>query len=231
MPGDTTSSDLQCSDCGKIFRRSQSLEVHLCEPRRRRLQRGERPVQIAFQAFLEFFRDLHGSSRLKTQQDFEQSPYYRAFVKFGHYAVNTRVIDPEAYLHWCVAARKKIDHWDRDSVYTEFLIDWLPRESMTTALARTLQWADAWSNNNQAPAQHCLRYGNANAICHAVSSGRISAWVIYNCDSGQQFLQDLDAAALAMIWSYIDADRWQHTFRQNLSDQMLCQQALAAAGW
>lgn len=226
-----TASEFQCSDCERIFRRESTLAAHMCEPRRRRLSRDERGVQIAFQAFLAFYQSLHGSARLKTWQDFDTSPYYRAFVRFGHYCVNTRVIDPEAYMRWLLARNAKIDHWASDTQYTEFLVDWLPQEPVTQAIARGLAWADDWAQQNSAPAQHCLRHGSTNAICYAITSGRLSAWLIYNSTSGQEFLAALPQTAVAMIWPYIDSDRWQQRFRQRPADQALCQQRLSDMGW
>lgn len=226
-----TASDLRCGDCDRVFRRESTMQAHMCEPRRRRESRGERGVQIAFQAFLAFYQSLHGSARLKTWQDFDASPYYRAFVRFGHYCVNTRVIDPEAYMRWLLAKNIKIDVWHTDTQYTAFLTDWLPQEPVAQALARGMAWADDWAQQNSAPAQHCLRHGNTNAICYAITSGRLSAWLIYNSTSGQEFLTGLSQANLAMIWPYIDSDRWQRSFQQVPADQALCQQRLASAGW
>jgi hypothetical protein len=221
----------RCSHCDRVFRRESTLVAHMCEPRRRLAARGERGVQIAFQAFLAFYQDMHGSARLKTPDDFDSSPYYRAFVRYGHYCVNTRVIDPAAYMAWLLQQRCAIDRWSQDQQYTNFLVQWLPQEPVSQALARGLAWADDWAQQNQAPAQHCLRHGNTNAICYAVTSGRISPWLIYNCDSGQEFLSRLDQSSLQMIWPYIDSDRWQQRFRDYPADQALCQQRLAQEGW
>lgn len=221
----------RCEHCQRVFRRSSSLVAHLCEPARRHRARNERGVQIAFQAFLAFYRDLHGSSRLKTLNDFDVSPYYRAFVRFGHYCVNTRVIDPDAYLHWLLTSKIKIDHWAQDQNYTEFLQSWLCREPADRALRRGIEWAECWAHDNHSVAQHCLKYGNANVLCHAIVSGRLSAWLLYNCDSGQEFLGKLTSEQIEITWPYIDSDQWQRTFRDHVADQLICQTQLAEAGW
>ena len=221
----------RCELCSKVFRKASTLAAHLCEPRRRLRARGERGVEIGYQAFLAFYQDLHGSSRLKSPDDFDTSPYYRAFVKFGQYCVSTRVIDPRAYMTWLLTNRRKIDHWATDLEYTGFLVEWLPRESAAAALRRGQDWAQQWAEQNHSLPQHCLRYGNTNALCHAVTSGRISAWLLYNCDSGQQFLSGLSNEHIAMTWPYIDSDRWQQTFHGSAADQVMCQELLRQAGW
>ena len=224
-------TEYRCVHCDRMFRRESTLTVHMCEPKRRLLNRDERGVQIGFQAFLAFYRSMHGSARLKTLDDFDASPYYRAFVKFGHYCVNTRVIDPESYMRWLLAHNTAIDRWSLDHQYTDFLIEWLPEEPVSQALNRGLAWADDWAQQNHASAQHCLRYGSTNVICYAVTTGRLSPWLIYNCASGQEFLAKLNDRDLSMIWPYVNADRWQRRFYDYPADQTVCQQRLLQQGW
>lgn len=220
-----------CEFCQRKFRKESTLAAHLCEPRRRRQARGERGVVIAYQAFLEFYRSLQGSSRLRTQDDFEQSPYYRAFVQFGRYCVDTRVVDPESYMKWLLAHNRKVDRWHLDTEYTEYLVAWLPTEPVPQAVRRAQEWAEDWADRNQAPSRDCLRYGHVNTVCHAIASGRVTGWVLYNCASGQEFLSKLQAQDLDMVWPYIDSDRWSRRFREFPADQVMAESLLLEAGW
>ena len=226
-----TAIKFRCEHCRREFARETSLAVHMCEPRRRRQEQGERGVQLGFQAFLRFYQTSQGSSRLKTFDDFADSPYYRAFVKWGRYCVDTRAIDPERFLEWLLKNNKKIDRWVSDSLYTEYLVWYLGQEPADSAVARALEWAIDWSERSHAPAEHCLRYGNANTVCHAIVSGRISPWVIYNCESGQLFLESLSAEQISMIWPYIDSDAWQRRFQDRAADCAYVRELLSRAAW
>ena len=205
--------------------------VHVCEQKTRHQQRDERGVQLGLQAFLRFYESMQGSSRLKTWDDFVISAYYRAFVKFGRYCVETRAINPARFVDWLLKHNKKIDCWATDTVYTEYLIAYLASEAAEDALARAMEWAIQWEEKHQSPACDCLRYGNANVICHAVTTGHISAWVLYNCDSGRKLLETLDADQIAMIWPYIDSDVWQRRFRDYAADKIYVEELLTQAGW
>jgi len=90
----------QCQYCKKDFQRESSLAVHLCEAKRRRQEQNERGVQLGLQAYLRFYETTQGSAKLKTFDDFAESPYYRAFVKFGRYCVNIRAINPARFIDW-----------------------------------------------------------------------------------------------------------------------------------
>jgi hypothetical protein len=221
----------QCEFCKRDFVRDSSLAVHACEPRRRRLEQGERGVQLGLLAYVKFYELAQGSARLKTFDDFAESPYYRAFVRFGRYCVNTRVIAPEQFMRWLLKQNKKIDHWCRDSMYTEYLVEYLKTESVDDALARAMEFGISWQETTGSPAQDCLRYGNANVICHAITGGRISAWAIYNSESGQEFLGNLTPDLVTAIWPYIDADAWQKRFRDYLADTEYARDILKKAGW
>jgi hypothetical protein len=163
--------------------------------------------------------------------DFAKSSYYRAFVKFGRYCVGISAISPVQFMSWLLKNNKKIDRWCSDQLYTEYLAEYLKYEAVDDALTRAVEFGLDWAEKNSAQPCDCLRYGNANAMCHAVTAGRISPWVIYNSESGQQFLSRLDPTQVAMIWPYIDSDVWQQQFLSRAQDQAYAQQILTRAGW
>lgn len=228
---ETTTKRFECDFCHKSFARETSLAVHVCEQKRRFQERDERGVQLGLQAYLRFYETQQGSSRLKTFEDFAESAYYRAFVKFGRYCVNTRTINPGRFMDWLLKNSKKIDHWCSDQLYTEYLIDYVKLEHVDDALARAMEYAIGWSERTGHPAEDCLRYGSANGSCHAIVTGRVTAWIVYNCESGQRFLESLTAEQVAMIWPYIDADPWQKKFRDYAADQEYVRDVLLRAGW
>ena len=220
-----------CQYCKKDFIKESSLVVHSCEPRRRRQEQSERGVQLGLQAYLKFFELTQGSARLKTFDDFADSPYYRAFVKFGRYCVDIRAINPARFIEYVLKQNKKIDHWCRDSIYTEYLLDYLRVENVNDALARAIEFGITWQEQTSNPAHDCLRYGNSNAMCHAITTGRISPWIIYNSESGQQFLSELSTEQIAMIWPYVDSDFWMKKFQDYPADQEYTKDILTKAGW
>ena len=220
-----------CQYCKKDFIKESSLAVHSCEPRRRRQEQSERGVQLGLQAYLKFYQLTQGSAKLKTFDDFADSPYYRAFVKFGRYCIDIRAINPVRFIEYVLKQNKKIDHWCRDSVYTEYLLDYLRVENVNDALARAIEFGITWQEQTSNPAHDCLRYGNSNTMCHAITTGRISPWIIYNSESGQQFLSELSTEQIAMIWSYIDSDFWMKKFQDYPADQEYAKEILRTGGW
>jgi hypothetical protein len=221
----------ECRYCKRSFAKETSLVVHMCEPKRRFREQSERGVQLGLQAYLRFYEITQGSAKLKTFEDFAQSPYYRAFVKFGRYCVDVKAVNPPRFVDWLLKNNKKIDHWCRDTMYTEYLINYLPVENVNDALARAMEYGIAWSEQTGNPAEDCLRYSNTNSVIYAVTAGRISGWIVYNCESGQKFLSELDPTQIAMIWPYIDSEVWIKKFSDYVADQEYVKEMLNKAGW
>jgi hypothetical protein len=221
----------QCPYCEKDFIKETSLAVHLCEQKKRYQQQDEPPVKIAFQAYLRFYEITQGSSKLKTFDDFAKSPYYRAFVKFGRHCTAIRAVNIARFIDWLIKNNKKLDHWFKDSIYTEYLIWYLRCETVADALERAIEHSIGWAEETKNPSHDYLRYGNDNAICYAVTTGRISAWIVYNCTSGQEFLGRLNQEQLTMIWPMIDSDVWHKKFTDYPADQEYVKEILGQAGW
>lgn len=220
-----------CKYCNKSFAKESTLAVHLCEQKKRHNEQSERGVQVGFQAYIRFYEYTQGSSKSKIFTDFAKSPYYKAFSKFGRYCVNTRVINPARFTEWVVSKNKKLDYWASDALYTEYLVEYLRVENVTDALARAVEFGMNWSEKTTHPPHDCLRYGNTNAMVYAVTTGRISAWVIYNSESGQKFLSELTSDQIAIVWPYIDTDYWQKRFKERTEDQEFARDILQKAGW
>jgi hypothetical protein len=220
-----------CRYCKKEFVKETSLAVHSCEPRRRRMEKDEAGVRLGFMSYIKFYEITQGSAKLKTHDDFCESPYYRAFVKFGRYCVGVRAVNPARFTEWLLKNNKKIDHWCRDTVYTDYLLDYLRIENVNDALSRAIEFSIDWSEQSGNPAHDCLRYGNTNSMVYAVTAGRVSPWVLYNCESGQKFLSELDATQIAMVWPYIDSEVWMKKFSDYIADQEYVKDILQKAGW
>lgn len=220
-----------CQYCKKDFVKETSLAIHSCEPRKRRQEKEEAGVRLGFHAYIKFYEMTQGSAKLKTYDDFCDSPYYKAFVKFGRYCVSIKAINPARFTEYVLKQNKKIDYWTKDSVYEEYLLFYLKVERMEDALTRAIEHAITWGEEKETQSQDYLRYGNHNAIVYAVTSGRISPWVLYNCESGQKFLEELSSEHRAMIWPYIDPDAWQKKLKEDPANRIEAQELLKQAGW
>jgi hypothetical protein len=220
----------ECQYCNKSFAKETTLMVHVCEQKKRYQSQHETGIQIALRAY-QLFYEMQSVGKPKTFDDFTRSPYYRAFAKFGQYCVSIRAINITQFTRWLLKNNKKIDYWCRDTVYGEYLAEHLRVESPMDALQRAVEQSIRWGEENSTQPHDFLRYGNDNMLCYAVTTGRISPWVLYNCDSGQEFLGRISSEQIAMIWSVIDADFWKKKLRDYPADVACVKDILNQAGW
>lgn len=235
MDGTTNESktNYKCRHCGKSFTKESTLTVHLCEQKRRVQQQNETGVQLGFKAYLRFYEITQGSAKLKTYEDFSSSPYYNAFVRYGRYLVGIRAVNAGSFTDWLLKNNKKLDFWCKDSLYTEWLHEYLKREATQDALERALkemqQYADDHPELKNGFTDY-FRYGNSNRIIHHITTGRISPWIIYNCVSGVEFLESLTEDQVGIILPYIEPDVWQRKFKDYIADTEWVKDILLKAG-
>ena len=223
----------KCRYCNKEFRKESTLAAHQCEPKRRWQQEKEMGVQFGLQAYLRFFEVTQGSAKLKSYADFVTSPYYLAFVAFGRHMQAIRAVNPRAFIDWVIKQNKKLDHWTHEAVYVEYLHQYLKREATQDALERALIEMQEYVDEHQeitAGLSGYFAYGNSNRICHHIANGRISPWIVYNCNSGIAFLDSLTEEQIAIIIDWIDPDYWQRKFNDYVADTEWVKAILKEAG-
>lgn len=224
-------TEYKCRYCDRLFRKESTLSVHLCEPKRRWQQETETGVQFGLRAYLRFYETTQGSAKLKSYADFVTSPYYNAFVRYGRHLVAIRAINSDSFTDWLLRQNKKIDYWCKDAFYEEWLLEYLKKEAPQDALERALkEMQDYATGNSIADFSHYFAYGNTNRICHHITTGRISPWIIYNCDTGVDYLESLNTEQMDIVMPWIDPDHWSRRFRDYVADVEWCKHVLKAAG-
>jgi hypothetical protein len=221
----------ECQYCNKSFVKETTLMVHVCEKKKRYQSQTETGIQIGLRAYQKFYAMNSVTGREKSFDDFAASPYYRAFARFGQYCVSIRAINILRFVEWLLKNNKKIDYWCKDSVYGEYLSEHLRVENPMDAVQRAVETSIDWSERTGNPAHDYVRFGNDNALCYAITTGRISAWVLYNSNSGIEFLSRLNSEQLATVWPFVDTDFWQKRFRDYPDDVDYIKSILNEAGW
>jgi hypothetical protein len=205
----------------------------MCEPKRRWQQEKEVGVQLGLRAYLRFYEMSQGSAKLKSYTDFAESPYYNAFVKFGRHCQAIRCINFANYTDWLLKNNKKLDYWCKDTIYSEWLPDYLKKEAVQDALERALKEMQNYADDHPELKNgftDYFRYGNANRIVHHITTGRISPWVVYNSSSGIEFLEGLSEEQIAIVLPWIDPGHWQRKFQDYMADTEWTKDILKQAG-
>jgi len=195
-----------CGFCGKSFVREESVVKHVCEQKRRHDQQDEPGVRLGHQAYVIFCK----RNRIQKQSytEFSSSPYYKAFVKFGRYAVTIRAIAPDSLVKHLLDEKVKIDHWCRDTHYDKFVIQRLKVEPLKEALERTVITMTTWAESHNSTWMHYFTEAAPSRLVYDTCAGRISPWVWYCHKQAKARLGILSEQDLDQMGPYIDPDYW-----------------------
>lgn len=229
--GATKSSEFSCEFCNRSFQRETTMMKHLCESKRRWQDRDLPGNRIGFQSWLEFYKKNTATRKQKTYVDFVKSAYYIAFVKFGNYCVNIKCINVSRYADWLLKNNIKIDSWCSDANYTKFLIQYLKDEDPLDGVARSIESTMSIAKDAGIETKDCLRYANRNRLVYAITSGRISPWMLYQSESGIKLIEDLDESQQKIILEYIDPEKWAVKFKRDASMVTQVKELLKTAGY
>ena len=218
-----------CTYCGKFFTRERTLQVHLCEPKRRHLQKNEKWVQNAFMVFQRFYEVHQHNTKKKTYDEFCKSAYYNAFVRFGRYIMHINPLYPEKYIDYVILSKVKLDHWARDNLYEEYLIDTLKVEPVEAGLQRSIATMMDWAESQNAQWSDYFRLVNTNRAVQHIQQGKISPWMILGCSAGKKMLKLFTDEQLQMTQRFIIPEFWANKFKSYPADHLFVQETAKEA--
>ena len=210
-----------CEYCGSGYVRESTLAAHMCEKKRRALQKDEKRVRHGFYAFQRFYKLSAGNKKEKTYEDFCKSPYYNAFVKFGSFISNVRPLYPEKYIDYVVTSGVKLDHWCKEEMYEKYALELILKEDVSTALERSIKNMIEWANDKSAPWNHYFQHVSTNKAVWDIKDGKISPWLILNCASGKDMLSKFNDEQLSLVYHVINPEHWSLRFRRLPNDVQL----------
>jgi len=225
-----TSQPYKCVHCDKNFAKERTLMAHMCEQKRRAMQCDEKRVQAGFMAFNRFWQLTQGARKLKTYEEFCDSSYYNAFVRFGSFVNNVNPLYPDRFIDYVIKSGVKLDHWCRDELYEKYLYEIIKIEPVESAVQRSLQTMMEWGNDHKAEFAHYFNYVSLSRAVHDIRNGKISPWIILNTKSGQTMINKMSDEQLDMISPAFDVAFWLKKFKEVPADTALVKEVCGEIG-
>ena len=219
-----------CVHCNKSFMQDKTLVAHMCERKRRALQKDEKRVQAGFMAFNRFWQLTQNAKKLKTYDNFADSSYYNAFVKFGSFINNVKPLYPDKFIDFVIKSGVKLDHWCRDELYEKYLVDILKVEPVESAVQRTIQTMMEWGDDHNKEFADYFTQVSLNKAVHDILNGKISCWAILNCNAGKTMISNMSDEQLTLIAPVFDVPVWMKKFRHSPADVSLVHEILNEIG-
>ncbi len=207
----------------KSFQKESTLLAHSCEKKRRWQAKDNQDVLIGFASYDLFYR-IEMQSKPKEYKDFVDSQYYTAFVKFGAYCINTKVIDQEQFTRWLIKNKVKLKDWPTDKMYLLFVQDHCKRESVERALERFVKHASETEYFDT-----FWETANGYLIADWIEVGKISPWIIISSRRAEQAIGKMPDECVNRIANCIDADYWSKKRQLNPHDAHFIQEMIDGA--
>ena len=144
--------------------------------------------------------------------------------------ISRTIIEADTYIDWLITQNVGIDAWAKEGTYDTYLQSKLLTEPVEPALERTIKSMQEWAHNESAEWKHFFYYVNINRAVEMINQGKISPWVIFNCESGQKLLNDMNDEQIQMIATVIDPPWWKKVFKSKSTDVDFAKEVLRTAG-
>lgn len=220
----------QCKFCGSKFHREKTLAAHMCVKKKRHLEIDSTGSRMGFRAFQKFYELSTSSKKPKTVEEFINSPYYSQFAKFGNHLSNLKPLYIEQFIEFVIKNGIDLKHWTNDDVYFIYITDLVKKEPAASAAERTITEIVDWAEKNNKAFNTFFSTVTANEAAYMIQTGRISPWVLYLCETGNDLINRFNDDHSKMIKDIIDPGYWMKKFKKSEEDVEYIRNVLEQAG-
>lgn len=201
--------EFPCEFCGIKLTSEAFLINHVCERKRRFLERDTKAVKVAFMAYQRFYlKAMHRTKNLPDMASFEDSKLYAAFVRFARYLLDINPIDAMGFVDFLIRVEAKIDQWTHPKYYSRYIRELNKNEEPLQAIERGLLLMREWEIETGHDWHDFFRLlAPARAVLW-ILNGRISPWLLFTASSAKDLLERLNAEQWQIVSEAIDRDFW-----------------------
>lgn len=200
----------KCDFCKKDFASEKTLIAHTCEKKRRWLWKDEKYATMGFRAYQLFYEISMKSKKPKTQEDFIESQYYTAFIRFGKYLVDINAIDPIGFTDFLVRTNVRLDDWCSPRPYEIWIRELGKKEHPDRALERNILLMEQWARETGEDWTDFFRHVSTPLATRWIKTGRLSPWLLFTV--GQDLIERLSDEQLVLIQELLDSNFWSKKF-------------------
>jgi hypothetical protein len=199
---------MKCEYCDRSFKRSTSLETHMCKEKQRMLAIDEKNNVLAYSLYNSWQKQAMFKKTDTTYESFSKSAYFMTFVKFAKFILDNNISDSDEYMKWLIINKVKSAFWNKQSMYSKFQTSQQEKETPERALEKYIILADSWAKENGEHWCDFWQKANRNLIVHYILLGKISPWILFCAESAVKFMNELPEETLANIAARVNIDFW-----------------------
>jgi hypothetical protein len=202
----------------------------MCPKKRRYADRDSIGSRLGFRVFQRFFELTTTAKNPKSFEDFIDSQYYTAFVKFGRHLAELNPINTDNFVDFVIKNSVKLKDWQKDYVYETYLVELMKKEPPERALERTMLFFTEWAEESGNNFNDFFRSATTQEAVYYLKTGKISPWVLYLAPSADGLMDRFNEEQYAMIEPIINPGIWTSRITKNQEDVKFIKTVLNEAG-
>jgi len=212
-------SEYQCRFCNSAFSRERTLSAHLCERKRRWMDKDEHSSRMAFIVWCDFMKYVSpNAKKARVFEDFIKSKDYIGFSKFGNYLIELRPYESDKFIQWLFRMSVRLSDWTKPGTYQLYVQEAAKKETAERALERTILTIREWGETSGEDWQDFFKKIAPATAMNMVVLGRISPWIIYSVDAAQQLLDRMEPGQIETVTKHVDTKWWKEQIKNHQSE-------------
>jgi len=219
-----------CKWCNKGFTTERTLVSHMCAKKKRFADKDTLGSKKGFKVFQRFYELTTISKKVKTLEDFINSPYYMEFVKFGRYLIQLDPVRSPIFIDYVINKGIKLKDWTSKVVYDAYLDELIKKESAEDALERSILAMCKWAEDEGTSFNKFFKEVSIIEAMHLITNGRISPWVLFLADTAGELFERFTEDQFEIIAPHIAPGEWKKRIDRHRDDAKFVQETLTEAG-
>jgi hypothetical protein len=186
--------------------------------------------RMGLQLYGRFYELNTAQKNSKTIDEFINSKYYTAFIKFARRLMDLRPVDQSRFVDYVFRNGIKDRDWCKDTVYEAYIVDLLSKEPASRGLERSINTMNEWGEKYDLPFNEFFIHVAPAEATHLVKMGKISPWVLYLSTTSDHLWDRLSDEQADIISSVINPKIWKAKFELKKDDCSFTRGILQDAG-
>jgi len=206
----TSSARFPCDFCHHAFSQERFLLDHVCERKRRFLQRDDPTVKYALEIYQRWYaRSMARRRNPPSIDSFENSKLYSAFVAFARFLRDLNPSNPLDFVDFLAKMETPLSKWRNLAYYGTYIRERNKNEGPRAAIERNIVLMQEWANDADLDMAEFFRQVSPARATQWIISGRISPWLLFAATRAGDLTARLSEEQTSMVADAISADYWE----------------------
>lgn len=230
LQSEKAKNSFTCDFCHRSFAKEKTVLLHVCEQKRRHMQRDEKPVKLAFIAYQQFFVRRMSNRTPPTYESFAKSTLYLVFVRFGRHIIDLNAVNPMGFIDFLLRIQAPVDKWISPTLYETYIRELNKNETPLDALERNFVLMKRWADESGNDWHDFFREIEVPLAALYIVNGRISPWILFIAASAHELMQRFNPEQVSLIERAIDPEFWRLKIERHKNDVEMIREMLAEHG-